>query len=318
MDRRSFKKKHKTAQRSGARKPKPPIVKKKFSPATSVSSDDGVRHDEDSQPSTSAHGALSAGIDETVHMPVKQCFVLSEETSVRRSAQAADIADAKPSTSREDVDIADAQPSTSHEDARPSTSTTSSTIRARLEPRFVSAEASRERAAAVQESLRAVSATERKMSLMDQGDESDIETEDEDEFFLVQRAALTGLFGSALCPQCKEPGLKMKHGTKHGLAVKMVLTCTACDADAKNAWSSPRMENSKSFEVNIRAMQAIKTIGKGSAALSDFWSVMNVSHRGIHHKTFQRHLKRECRPAGAAAAARVFCDAVAAVRNVYS
>ncbi|KAL3219598.1 hypothetical protein MRX96_030350 [Rhipicephalus microplus] len=74
----------------------------------------------------------------------------------------------------EDVDIADAQPSTSREDARLSTSTTSSTIRARLEPRFVSAEASRERAAAVQESLRAVSATERKMSLMDQGDESDI------------------------------------------------------------------------------------------------------------------------------------------------
>lgn len=115
------------------------------------------------------------------------------------------------------------------------------------------------------------------MSLMDQGDERDIEMEDEDEFFLVQRAALNGLFGSALCPQCKEPGLKMKHGTKHGLAVKMVLTCTACGADAKNAWSSPRMENSKSFEVNIRAMQAIKTIGKGSAALSNFWSVMNVS-----------------------------------------
>ncbi|KAH7968308.1 hypothetical protein HPB52_007633 [Rhipicephalus sanguineus] len=115
------------------------------------------------------------------------------------------------------------------------------------------AEASRKRAAAVQESLRAVSATERKMSLKDQGDESDIETEDEDEFFLVQRAALNGLLGSALCPQCKEPGLKMKHGTKHGLAVKMVLTCTACGADAKNAWSPPRMESSKSFEDEVCA-----------------------------------------------------------------
>ncbi|KAH7981705.1 hypothetical protein HPB52_000730 [Rhipicephalus sanguineus] len=228
MDWRSFKKKRKTAQRFGARKPKPPIVKKKFSPATSASSDDGVRHDEDSQPSTSTHGASSASIDETVDMPLEQCFVPSEETS----------------------------------------------------PRFVSAEASRKRAVAVQESLRAVSATERKMSLMDQGDESVIETEDEDEFFLVQRAALNGLLGSALCPQCKEPGLKMKHGTKHGLAVKMVLTCTACGADAKNAWSSPRMESSKSFEVNIRAMQAIKTIGKGSAALSDFWiHTTNFAHQ---------------------------------------
>ncbi|KAH7982227.1 hypothetical protein HPB52_003505 [Rhipicephalus sanguineus] len=83
-------------------------------------------------------------------------------------------------------------------------------------PGHEAAEASRERAAAVQESPRAVSATERKMSLMDQGDESDIEAEDEDEFLLVQRAALNGQFGGALCPQCKEPGLKMKHGTKHG------------------------------------------------------------------------------------------------------
>ncbi|KAH7967930.1 hypothetical protein HPB52_004169 [Rhipicephalus sanguineus] len=225
------KKKRKTAQQFGARKPKLPIVKKKFSLATSASSNDGVWHDKDLEPSTSTHGASSASIDKTVDMPLEQCFVPSEETS----------------------------------------------------PRFVSAEASRERAAAVQESLRAASVTERKTSLMDQGDKSDIETEDEDEFFLMQRTALNGLYGSALCPQCEEPGLKMKHGTKHGLAVKMVLTCTACGADAKNAWSSPRMENSKSFEVNIRAMQAMM-IGKGSAALSDFWSAMNVSHRGIHHK----------------------------------
>ncbi|KAH7984977.1 hypothetical protein HPB52_024404 [Rhipicephalus sanguineus] len=56
------------------------------------------------------------------------------------------------------------------------------------------------------------------MLLMDQGDKSDIEAEDEDEFLLVQRAALNGQFGGALCLQCKEPGLKMKHGTKHRLA----------------------------------------------------------------------------------------------------
>ncbi|KAH8019809.1 hypothetical protein HPB51_022543 [Rhipicephalus microplus] len=144
-----------------------------------------------------------------------------------------------------DVDMPDAEPSTSHEDAKPSTSTTSYTIRAQLEPRFVSAEAFRERAATVQESLCAVFATERKRSLMDQGDEGDVETNDEDEFFIIQRAALNGLLGRALCPQCKEPGLKLKHGTKHGLAVKMVFTCTACGVDVKNAWSSPQMGKRK-------------------------------------------------------------------------
>ncbi|KAH6940253.1 hypothetical protein HPB50_026449 [Hyalomma asiaticum] len=80
----------------------------------------------------------------------------------------------------------------------------SSTIRARLEPRFVSADASRERATAVQESLSAVSATERKLTLMGQG-ESGATTEAEEEFFLVQRAALNGLLGSALCQYCKQP-----------------------------------------------------------------------------------------------------------------
>lgn len=76
-----------------------------------------------------------------------------------------------------------------------------------------------------------------------------------DLFFLVQRTALNGLLGSALCQQCKQPGLKVNHETKHSLAVKMVLTYTPCGAD--NAWLSLRMENSRAFEVNIRAMQAI-------------------------------------------------------------
>ncbi|KAH8022334.1 hypothetical protein HPB51_023387 [Rhipicephalus microplus] len=113
------------------------------------------------------------------------------------------------------------------------------------------------------------------MSLIDKEDESDIEAEDEDEFFLAQRAALHGLLGSALCPQCKKPGLEMKYGTKHGSAVKMVLTCTACGVGAKKAWSSPRMEKS-------------------------------------------RHLKEKFRPAGTAAAANVFSNTVAAVRDVYN
>ncbi|KAH7978906.1 hypothetical protein HPB49_007288 [Dermacentor silvarum] len=302
MGRRSFKKKRKTARQFGARKSKRPISKKKFAPATS-DNDGGMQHDADLQLSTSgSDGTSSARIGETVQEPLEQC-VVPAETSVHRTAQVADVADAQPSTSREDV--------------TPTTSTTGSTIQARVEPRYVSREASRKRAATVQESLSAVSATERKMTLMSQG-ESSTETRAEEEFFLVQRAALNGLLGSALCQQCKQPGLKVNHETKHGLAVKMILTCTACGADADNAWSSPRMENSRAFEVNIRAMQAIKSIGKGATALTDFWSVMNVSHRGLHPKTFQKHLKAEFRPAGAGAAAHVFSEAVAAVREVYS
>lgn len=64
-------------------------------------------------------------------------------------------------------------------------------------------------------------------------------------------------------------------------------------------------------------MQAVKSIGKGSTALTNFWSVMNISHRGLQHKTFQKHLKTEFRSAGNEAAANVFSDAVAAVYIVY-
>lgn len=43
-----------------------------------------------------------------------------------------------------------------------------------------------------------------------------------------------------------------------------------------------------------------------------------MSLRRLHHKTFQKHLKAEFRPAGEVAAAHVFSKAVAAVREVYS
>ncbi|CAN7980626.1 unnamed protein product, partial [Ixodes pacificus] len=44
------------------------------------------------------------------------------------------------------------------------------------------------------------------------------------------------------------------------------------------------------FEVNMKAMKGIQSIGKGSTALTDFCAALNVSHRGLHHKTFQCHL----------------------------
>ncbi|KAL3198043.1 hypothetical protein MRX96_053831 [Rhipicephalus microplus] len=66
--------------------PKPPIVTKKFSPATSASSD-GVRHGEDSQPSTNTHRASSTSINETVHMPVEQCCLRKHPFVVPRRLQ---------------------------------------------------------------------------------------------------------------------------------------------------------------------------------------------------------------------------------------
>ncbi|XP_077536306.1 uncharacterized protein LOC144148663 [Haemaphysalis longicornis] len=143
-----------------------------------------------------------------------------------------------------------------------------------------------------------------------------------DEFLVVQVTALNSLLRNALCQKCSQPGLSVHLGTRHGLAARMLLTCVFCGTLDKE-WSSPRIEGRRIFDINVRAMQAVKSIGKGATALTDFWSVMNVSHRGLHHKTFQKHQKHfrsiseEFRPASEAAVDNVFADAAAAVREVY-
>ncbi|XP_077485828.1 uncharacterized protein LOC144096848 [Amblyomma americanum] len=201
------------------------------------------------------------------------------------------------------------------DDDTPSTST-GRTIQAHLEPRFVSPEASQEAAAKVQAKLSAVPATARKMELTGDG-EALATTEQTDEFVVVQVTALNALLENAKCQQCSQPGLSVQLGTRFGLAAQLELTCALCGTVAKG-WSSPRKEGRRIFDVNLRAIQAVKSIGKGATALNDFWSIMNVSHRRLHHKTFQKHLKSEFRLASETAAAKFFSDAVAAVRTFYS
>ncbi|KAG0410805.1 hypothetical protein HPB47_012080 [Ixodes persulcatus] len=211
---------------------------------------------------------------------------------------------ARPSTSR---------PVTGVEDM--ASTSTDCTVQAHLQPNFVLTEESRECAAAVRESLSSVSATERKMNLTGEG-QKPVSAEPSDEYLVVQVAALNALLSETPCPKCLQPGVAVVQGTRLDLAVKMLLTCSTCGV-VSNHWSSPRQEDSRAFEVNLKSMQAMKSVGKGATALTDFWSVMNVSYRGMHHKTFQGHLKSKFSPAADTAAAGVFTDAVNAVRKVY-
>ncbi|KAK8762237.1 hypothetical protein V5799_026496 [Amblyomma americanum] len=147
------------------------------------------------------------------------------------------------------------------------------TIQAHLKTRFVSAESAELQASTVRESLRAVSATERKFGLTG-SQESAIPAPPEEEFMLVQVAALNSLIGSALCcPTCQQPGLAVHRETELGLSVKMVLSFISCGT-LQSEWSSQRKSGSRAFEGNIRAMQAIKSIGKGPTALNDFWATI--------------------------------------------
>lgn len=197
-----------------------------------------------------------------------------------------------------------------------STPSTSRTIQAHIEPAYASAEAAEAQASSIRASLREVSATERKLSFTKSQEE--LPESSDDHFLLVQASALNSMVEHALCPVCMEKGLFVQHGAEFGLATKMELSCRSCGTKLHSQWSSGRIEGAKTFEVNIRSMQAMKGIGKGATALNDFWSTMNVSKRGLHHKTYQKHLKNIFKPAAEAAARSIFDCAVEAVKKVYA
>lgn len=74
----------------------------------------------------------------------------------------------------------------------------------------------------------------------------------------------------------------------HGLAAKLLLVCTTCKIEKKQ-FSSTRVAGEAKitpFKVNMSAMKGIRSIGKRVAALAGFCVRMNLSHRGLHHKTF--------------------------------
>uniref|UniRef100_A0A1E1XP14 Putative kolobok-8 hm n=1 Tax=Amblyomma sculptum TaxID=1581419 RepID=A0A1E1XP14_AMBSC len=159
-----------------------------------------------------------------------------------------------------------------------------------------------------------MSATERKFTLTALP-ESDNTPASEDEYVVIQMGALNSLIGAALCPICRRPSLAVDRDTRLGLAVKMVLKCSC--GFISSEWSSQRKQGARAFDVNLRSVQAIRSIGKGPTSLNDFWAVMNVSHRGLHQKTYQGHLKKVLKPAAEEAAQTVFAGAVEAVKDVY-
>ncbi|CAN8014554.1 unnamed protein product [Ixodes persulcatus] len=193
----------------------------------------------------------------------------------------------------------------------------------RVDTHFFSPDESAERAARVdkrKQELAAKSATERKFDLLNVTRENE-QVDSGTQFIIVDLKVLNTFFASTKCGQCGSatPALKKSKGQQYGLAVKLELTCPACDFREEH-FSSPRTEGEARitpFEVNMRAVKGIQSIGKGSTALTDFCAALNISHRGLHHKTFQRHLPTVMQACELAAAA---CEAesVAVVRELYA
>ncbi|MDD9361350.1 MAG: hypothetical protein PV344_00215 [Anaplasma sp.] len=165
------------------------------------------------------------------------------------------------------------------------------------------------------------SVTERKFDLLNVTRENE-EVDSGTQFLIVDLKVLNTFFASTKCGQCGSaaPTPEKSKGQQYGLAVKLELSCPACDFSEEH-FSSPRTQGEARitlFEVNMRAVKGIQSICQGSTALTDFCAALNISHsRGLHHKTFQRHLPTVMQACELTAAA---CEAesVAVVRELYA
>ncbi|KAH9364789.1 hypothetical protein HPB48_011805 [Haemaphysalis longicornis] len=177
-------------------------------------------------------------------------------------------------------------------DQPPPESTPGPSTSCRLDTRYYTAEeiaARTKHADEVKRGMETKSATQRKFDLLEV-DLAHSEEESGTDFVLVDFAMLKDLFAHVRCGKCglAAPDLR-KADRQYGLAVKLEGTCSVCEHRVER-FSSPRTEGSGNitpFEVNMRALKSIQSIGKGVTALSDFCAGMNLSHRGLHHKTFQ-------------------------------
>ncbi|KAM7305679.1 hypothetical protein ISCGN_015576 [Ixodes scapularis] len=170
--------------------------------------------------------------------------------------------------------------------------------------------------------LASKAATKRKSILLadmkDNADGSLPET-DEASFTVVNLDSLNASMKSVKCKVC---GGDMKIGKgkrEYGIAVKLFLACTNCSG-ISSAWSSPRVngeERINPFAVNILAAYAMQSTGNRQTALNDVFSVMNISHHGLHTKTWQNYMKKKLAPALACAAKELTIECTQSVRGLY-
>ncbi|KAL1484260.1 hypothetical protein MTO96_050077 [Rhipicephalus appendiculatus] len=153
-------------------------------------------------------------------------------------------------------------------------------------------------------------ATKRKFQVMPQPEDTTTTTQGE-RYFLVQEDALSDMLSKTPCPLCLATRIKVQGGTQLGLTTELQLVCAHCGI-VSSSWSAACQNESRAFDVNIRAIMAMKQIGKGQTALNDFSAAMKVSYRGLH----QRHLKNFREPQKQTLD-KFYAESASAVKKVY-
>ncbi|KAG0429772.1 hypothetical protein HPB47_023294 [Ixodes persulcatus] len=145
-------------------------------------------------------------------------------------------------------------------------------------------------------------ATKRKSVLLaDMKDNADgsLAQTDEASFTVVSSDSLNALMKSVKWKICGGDVKIGKGKREYGLAVKLFLARMNC-GDISSAWSLPRVNGDQRinpFAINILAARARQSTENRQAALNDVFSAMNISHRGLHTKTWQDYMKKKLAPA---------------------
>lgn len=167
--------------------------------------------------------------------------------------------------------------------------------------------------------LSTTAATQRKADLLAASDSGACPL-DETTFTVVCLDLVNTLLGHLKCKVCGGDAKIYQDEREYGLAVKLMLFCTNC-GDKAAVWSSPRVNGDKKvnpFVINILTARAMQATGNRQTALNDIFAVMNISHRGLHTKTWQTYQKMKLTPAAKRAVEKQQNESAESVRKLYS
>lgn len=174
------------------------------------------------------------------------------------------------------------------------------------------------------QALDSTSATQRKQDFIGNCDDRPLRDANgsvhDTAFTVVNLESFTELLSAVKCKVCGGNVDVSKGDREYGLAVRLALLCVNC-GEISSAWSSPRAQGSQKispFTVNILAARAMQSTGNRQTALNDVFAVMNISHRGLHSKTWQGYMKNKLTPATTRAAEKVMMDSARSVRELYT
>ncbi|XP_077516734.1 uncharacterized protein LOC144127628 [Amblyomma americanum] len=138
-------------------------------------------------------------------------------------------------------------------------------------------------------------------------------------YAIIDLSVANVLLDAVQCKTCRRCVRLITSDQSYGLAVKLIVLCDNCGEIAAE-WNSRRVDGEKKcnpFELNILASRAMLSTGNAQTAMNDIFSVMRLSQRGMHNKTFQWHLKNTLQPAATRAAVAAMAQATQAVAKVY-